>query len=414
MSVVRPFRGLRPKSEFAAKVACPPYDVLNCAEARAMAEGNAVSFLRVNKSELEFPDSTNPYSPEVYERAFENLGKLERDGIMIRDSRPCFYLYRLTMNGRAQTGLVALTSVEEYLAGKIKKHEHTRPEKVQDRATHISTTRAQVGPVLSAFRYSPAIDTVFKQVSAQAPIIDFTASDGIGHELWVISDDKTIADMTAAFGRLAQMYIADGHHRSEAAAELYKKFRAENPRHKGQGSYNFFLNVLFPDRELFIMPYNRVVKDLSGLGLEQFLSKVGEKFEVTPNGGEVNPQRPHEVGLYADKRWYLLKCKPGTYDQKHPTRSLDSSILSENLLSPTLGIMNLRTDKRIDFIGGIRGTKELERLVDSGAYKAAFSLYPTTIAQLLAVADAGEVMPPKSTWFEPKLRDGMVVNLLDD
>ncbi|HVP07301.1 MAG TPA: DUF1015 family protein [Candidatus Acidoferrum sp.] len=414
MSVVRPLRGLRPRPEYAAKVACPPYDVLNTAEARAMAEGNPISFLRVNKAELEFPDSTDPYSPEVYQRAYENLARLEHDGVMIRDSKPCFYLYRLTMNGRPQTGLVALTSVEEYLQGKIKKHEHTRPEKVNDRANHITSVQAQVGPVFTTFRNDPTIEGIFKKVLATPATIDFVAADRIRHELWVISDDRTIAAIVAAFGKLECMYIADGHHRSEAAAELGKKLKAANPKHTGQESYNFFLNVLFPDKELYIMPYNRVVKDLNGMGADQLLAKIGEKFEVSRHSGDVNPQVAHEFGLYMDKNWYTLKCKPGTYELHHPTRSLDSSILSENVLGPILGIINLRTDKRIDFVGGIRGTAELVKLVDSGKYKAAFSLHPTSIQQLLSVADAGEVMPPKSTWFEPKLRDGMVVNLLND
>jgi uncharacterized protein (DUF1015 family) len=414
MSIVRPFRGLRSKPEMAKSVASPPYDVLNAKEARVMAEGNPNSFLRVNKSELEFPDSVNPYSDEVYKRAKENLDKLESRGIMIRDPKPCFYLYRLTMNGRSQTGLVALTSVEEYDAGKIKKHEHTRPEKVEDRAHHISMVNAQVGPVFTTFRYNTEIDKLFKQVTSTPAPTDFVSDDGIRHELWVVSDDKTINDIVSAFAKLDALYIADGHHRSESAAELGRRLRAQNKNHTGQEPYNFFLNVLFADRELAIMPYNRVVKDLNGMTLAQFLEKIKDKFNVTPQVSEVNPQKLHTFGFYCEGKWFLLTAKEGTFDPNHPTRSIDASILADNLIAPVLGITNPRTDKRIDFVGGIRGTKELVRLVDSGEFKTAFSLYPTTIEQLLNVADRGEVMPPKSTWFEPKLRDGMVVNLLND
>ncbi|HBC47659.1 MAG TPA: DUF1015 domain-containing protein [candidate division Zixibacteria bacterium] len=414
MSIVRPFRGLRSKLEFARSVASPPYDVLNAKEARVMAEGNPNSFLRVNKSELEFDDTVNPYSDEVYKRAKENLNKLENRGVMIRDPKPCFYLYRLTMSGRSQTGLVALTSVEEYDAGKIKKHEHTRPEKVEDRAHHISMVGAQVGPVFTTFRYNTEIDNIFKKITSTPAPTDFVADDGIRHELWVVSDNKIIADIIAAFGKLPELYIADGHHRSESAAELGRRMRAQNKNHTGQEPYNFFINVLFPDKELAIMPYNRVVKDLNGMTMAQFLEKIKDKFSVTPQSSEVNPRNLHMFGFYCEGKWFQLTAKEGTFDPSHPTKSIDASVLADNLIGPVLGITNPRTDKRIDFVGGIRGTKELVRLVDSGEFKAAFSLFPTTIEQLLNVADRGEVMPPKSTWFEPKLRDGMVVYLLTD
>ncbi len=414
MSIVRPFRGLRARPDMARQVASPPYDVLNAKEARIMADNNPYSFLRVNKSELEFDDNVNPYSDEVYNRAKENLQKLEREGVMIRDPKPCFYLYRLTMNGRSQTGLVALTSVEEYDAGKIKKHEHTRPEKVEDRARHISMVGAQVGPVFTTFRFDSKIDSIFKRVQNIPAQADFVSDDGIRHELWVVSDDKTIAEIIEAFARLDCLYIADGHHRSESAAELGRKMRAQNRNHTGKEPYNFFLNVIFPDTELAIMPYNRVIKDLNGMTLLQFLDKIKDKFSVTPQSSEVNPQKLHTFGFYCEGKWYLLGAREGTFDPNHPTKSIDASILADNLIGPILGITNPRTDKRIDFVGGIRGTQELVKLVDSGEFKAAFSLYPTSIEQLLNVADRGEVMPPKSTWFEPKLRDGMVVNILKD
>ncbi len=415
MSIVRPMKGLRPKPEFASQVASPPYDVLNTQEARAMAQGNPNSFLRVNKSELEFDDSANPYSPEVYQRAYENLVKLEKTGVMVRDDRNCFYLYRLTMNGRRQTGLVALTSVEEYDKGKIKKHEHTRPDKVNDRANHVVQVKAQVGPVLSAFRYNPEISRIFGEIASHKPLIDFVAADGIRHELWVVGDEATVYDIVSAFAKLDNLYIADGHHRSEAASEVARRMREKNPKHTGKEPYNYFLNVLFPDRELQILPYNRVVKDLNGLSFKEVLERAGQSFEISPhNDGELTPTETHQFGLYAEKNWHKLVAKPDSFDLYHPTRSIDASVLSENFLGPILGITNLRTDKRIDFVGGIRGTGELVKLVDSGQYKLAFSLYPTSIEQLLTVADAGEVMPPKSTWFEPKLRDGLVVHVLDN
>jgi uncharacterized protein (DUF1015 family) len=414
MSIVRPFRGLRSRPDIAKKVASPPYDVLNAKEARVMADGNPHSFLRVNKSEIEFPDNVNAYSEEVYLRARENLLKFEREGTMIRDPKPCFYLYRLTMNGRSQTGLVALTSVDEYDAGKIKKHEHTRPEKVEDRARHIKIVGAQVGPVFTTFRFDREIDNLFKQVTSSPAPTDFVSDDGIRHELWVIDNDKMIADIVAAFGKLDALYIADGHHRSESAAELCRQMKKKGEIKGPNDPFNFFLNVVFPDSELAIMPYNRVVKDLNGMTVEELLKKASDKFTIAPANGEVNPDKLHTFGFYAEGKWYKLTAKEGTFDPKHATKSIDASVLADNFIAPLLGITNPRTDKRIDFVGGIRGTKELVKLVDSGEFKAAFSLFPTSIEQLLNVADRGEVMPPKSTWFEPKLRDGMVVNLLND
>jgi len=414
MAIVRPFKGLRVNPEFAKEVASPPYDVLNTKEARSMAGSNPRSFLRVNKSELEFDDSVDPYSEIVYKRAKENLEKFESQGVMARDKKPCFYLYRITMDGRPQTGLVALTSVDEYEEGKIKKHEHTRPEKVNDRARHMEIVGAQVGPVLSTFRHNGEISRIFKRVTSKKAEIVFVADDGVRHELWVVEDGKTIKEIENAFAKLDCLYIADGHHRSESAAELCRRMKKANKNHTGKEPYNYFINVIFPDNELAIMPYNRVVKDLNDMTLDQFLHRISDKFSVTPQNGEINPSKLHTFGFYNDGKWYLLEAKPGTFDPKHSTQSLDASILAENLIGPVLGITNPRTDKRIDFVGGIRGTKGLERLVNSGEYKAAFSVYPTSIEQLLNVADRGEVMPPKSTWFEPKLRDGLVVYLLND
>ena len=317
------------------------------------------------------------------------------------------------MDGKSQTGLVALTSVEEYDNGLIKKHEHTRPEKVNDRANHIEYLGAQVGPVFSTYRYNENIQKILKQITAENPIIDFIADDGVRHEFWVISEDSEIQKIEESFAALPHLYIADGHHRSQSALEVCRRAKDKNPKHTGKENYNYFLNVLFPDKELNILPYNRVVADLNDLTLDSILDMASEKFQIFLQRTEITPTELHTFGLYCDGKWYLLKSKDGTFDPNDPTGSIDAAILGKNFIDPILGISDPKTDKRINFVGGIRGTKELEKLVDSGKYKIAFSLYPTSIKQLLDVADAGEVMPPKSTWFEPKLRSGMVVNLLD-
>ncbi len=379
-----------------------------------MAQNNPNSFLRVNKAELEFDENVDPYSEEVYRKGRDNLMRLYNDGIMVRDENLSFYLYRLTMGGRSQTGLVALASVDEYDQGKIKKHEHTRPDKVKDRANHIAYLEAQVGPVFTTFKYSGAVDAIFKGITAQPPKTDFTADDGVRHELWVVDDPADIDAVVEAFGKIPALYIADGHHRGASASEVCRRYREKNPGHTGDEPFNYFLTVAFPDRELNILAYNRVVKDLNGMTPGQLLERASEAFDVEPSDSEVVPDRPHQFGVYSDRRWHRLIAKPGSFDQNSPTRSIDASILGENFIAPILGISDPKTDKRIDFVGGIRGTGELVKLVDSGEYKLAFSLYPTSIQQLLNVADAGEVMPPKSTWFEPKLRSGMVVSLLTD
>jgi len=414
MSVVKPFRGLRPKPELARTVASPPYDVLSTREARDIVARRPHSFLRVNKAELEFGDDVDPYSEQVYARAKANLRRLIDRGVMARDPEPCFYLYRLTMSGRSQTGLVALTAVDEYDAGLIKKHEHTRPEKVHDRADHIEYLEAQVGPVFSTFRSDPDVRALFAKLTAGPAMTDFTAADGVRHELWVVSAEDAVREIVAAFATLPHLYIADGHHRSQAASEVCRRFRETHPDVTGDEPQDFFLNVLFADDELAILPYNRVVKDLNGLTLEQVLEQASAAFEVHPHDGEVRPDRPHTFGLYCDGKWFVLASKNGSFNPDDPTGSIDAAILGDNLIGPVLGITDPKTDKRIHFVGGIRGTKELVKRVDSGEFKIAFSLHATSIAQLLRVADASEVMPPKSTWFEPKLRSGMVVNLLTD
>lgn len=413
MSIVKPFRGLRPKPEYAKEIASPPYDVLNAVEARAIVEKNPNSFLRINKAELEFDDNSNQYSDEIYQRGKDNLQRLSDLGLMVREEKPCFYLYEITMNGKSQTGLVSLTSVEEYDKGLIKKHEHTRPEKVNDRANHIEFLGAQVGPVFSTYRYDKNIESVFNRLKNESPFIDFVADDGVDHKLWVIENENDVKDIQNAFGELPYAYIADGHHRSQSASEVCRRAKDKNPNHTGEESYNYFLNVLFPDEELNILPYNRVVNDLNGLSLDAILELASEKFDISEVGDEITPTKLHTFGIYCDGKWYLLKSKDGSFDPNDPTGSIDAAILGKNFIDPILGISDPKTDKRINFVGGIRGTGELVKLVDSGQYKMAFSLYPTSIKQLLDVADAGEVMPPKSTWFEPKLRSGLLVNILD-
>jgi uncharacterized protein (DUF1015 family) len=413
MSIVKPFRGLHPKTEYAKEIASPPYDVLDTQEARKLVEKNPNSFLRINKAELEFDDNVNSYSEEVYQRGKDNLQRLSDLGLMTRDEKPCFYLYQITMGGKSQTGLVALTSVEEYDHGLIKKHEHTRPDKVDDRANHIEFLGAQVGPVFSTFRQETDIDVVFKKLMEVTPLFDFIADDGVGHKLWVIETEEDIMNIQNAFKKLPHLYIADGHHRSQAASEVCKRAFENNPEHTGNENYNYFLNVMFPDQELNILPYNRVVSDLNDLSWASIIEMASEKFDVSPQNSEITPTDIHTFGIYCEGEWYLLKAKDGTFDPNDPTGSIDAAILGKNFIDPILGISDPKLDKRINFVGGIRGTQELEKLVDSGEYKIAFSLYPTSIKQLLDVADAGKVMPPKSTWFEPKLRSGIVVNILD-
>lgn len=414
MSVIRPFRALRPRPALAAEVASPPYDVLNRQEARGMAANNPISFLRVVKAELEFEDDISQYNPEVYQQAARNLANLQSEGVMIRDAKPSLYLYRLTMNGQSQTGLACLTSVAEYDAGKIKKHEHTRPEKVSDRANHIEQLGAQVGPVFVTFRHNDTIAGIFQNITSESPMTQFESDDAVRHELWLVDDDTRVEQLVNAFGNLDYLYIADGHHRSQAASEVCRRLREKNSNHSGDERYNYFLSVLFADNELRILPYNRVVSDLASDSVDEFFKKVATNFEVTPSETSVVPKSAHCFGVYCDGHWFHLAAREGSFDAGHPTKSIDAALLADNLIDPVLGISDPRTDKRIDFVGGIRGNEELVRLVDSGKYKIAFSLFPTSIEQLLTVADAGEVMPPKSTWFEPKLRSGMVVNLLTD
>jgi len=404
---------LRPKPEFCKEIASPPYDVLSTEEARKIVKQNPKSFLRINKAELEFSDDMNPYSEAVYQKGKANLQQLIDNGLMIRDENPCFYVYRLTMDNRSQTGLVSLVSVDDYDNGLIKKHEHTRPEKVNDRADHIDFLDAQVGPVFTAYRFQEPIQRIFNTVTENSPSVDFVEDDTVRHEFWVIDDPDLQKGIISEFAPFP-LYIADGHHRSQSASEVCRRKKEQNPHHTGEEGYNFFLNVIFPDSELTILPYNRVVRDMNGLTISEILEKTAHNFEISSMDGAVNPEELHTFGMYVEGNWFLLKAREGSFDPNDPTGSIDAAILGDNFIAPILDIKDPKTDKRINFIGGIRGTKELIRLVNSGEYKLAFSLFPTSIKQLLDVADSGEVMPPKSTWFEPKLRSGMIVNMLTD
>jgi uncharacterized protein (DUF1015 family) len=362
---------------------------------------------------LEFSDDINPYSQAVYQKGKANLQQLIDNGLMIRDENPCFYVYRLTMDNRSQTGLVSLVSVDDYDNGLIKKHEHTRPEKVNDRADHIDFLDAQAGPVFTAYRFQEPIQRIFNTITENPPSIDFVADDTVRHEFWVIGDPDLQKGIISEFAPFP-LYIADGHHRSQSSSEVCRRKKEQNPHHTGEEGYNYFLNVIFPDSELTILPYNRVVRDMNGLTIPQILEKTDHNFEIRSVDGEVNPEEPHTFGMYVEGNWFFLKAREGSFDPNDPTGSIDAAILGDNFIAPIFGIADPKTDKRINFVGGIRGTKELIRLVNSGEYKLAFSLFPTSIKQLLDVADAGEVMPPKSTWFEPKLRSGMIVNMLTD
>jgi uncharacterized protein (DUF1015 family) len=414
MKLIRPFNALRPRKELAARVAVPPYDVLNREEAYEMAKGNEYSFLRINKPEIDVDQDIDAYDKRVYQRGAENLQKFIDNGIMLRDSRKTFYVYRQIMGSHQQVGLVAAASVAAYEQNLIKKHEFTRPDKEDDRVNHINTLSAQVGPVFLTYRAQPQIDTLIAGVMAAEPEFDFIADDGNRHTLWIVADDATVAKIQAAFDKVDSLYVADGHHRSAAAQRVKDLRKQANPGHTEEESYNYFSSVIFPDNQVQILDYNRLVKDLNGLQENEFLRSIQAFFNVREsNSGAVKPSTQHEFSMYLGRKWYVLHAMDGLWKESDPVQSLDVSILQKNLLSPVLGIEDPRRDKRIDFVGGIRGLKELEKRVDSGECKVAFALYPTSIKSLMAIADAGEVMPPKSTWFEPKLKSGLFVHVLD-
>ena len=412
MTDIRPFRGLRPPVALVDKVASPPYDVLSSAEARVMAAGNPYSFLRVSKAEIDLPADVDVHSDAVYEKSAENFRRFIAEGVLARDTRDSFYIYRLRMGGHVQHGIVAGFSVQEYEDDLIRKHELTRREKEDDRARHVEKLMANAGPVLLTYRKRPDITALTARVVAGRPVYDFTAADGIGHTLWIVDDPEQTQALRAAFAAVPVTYVADGHHRSASAFRVRNNLRARNPRHTGQEGYNHFLAVAFPDDELQIMGYHRVVQDLTGHGTADFLAQVGERFPVEPTA-DPEPRAARSFTMYLDGRWYRLNARCGSFRADDPVKSLDAAILQDNLLRPLLGIDDPRTSKRIDFVGGIRGTGELVKRCQKDM-KVAFALYPVSVAQLMAIADAGAIMPPKSTWFEPKLRSGVVVRTLED
>ena len=407
--LIRPFTGLRPRTELATAVAAPPYDVLSSDEARVRAAGKPHSFLHISKAEIDLPPDVDHYSPEVYAKSAENLAKLIADGILIRDAKPCYYAYRLVMGEHTQTGLIAAASVADYDSNRIRKHEFTRPDKEDDRVRQIEALNAQTGPVLLAHPDSDEAEQLIAAATAGTPIADVTADDGIKHTVWLIDDEASIARISAVGGAMPTLYIADGHHRSAAASRV-----AAARRGKGRPeSSEHFLAVIFPARQMRIMDYNRVVRDLNGMSVDDFLAAVSERCSVTPSAGQATPQRTGTFGMYVGGRWYRLAIRPELVPTEDPVRRLDVAVLSEQILGPVLGIADLRRDTRIDFVGGIRGLGELERRVNSGEMAVAFAMYPTQMSELMSVADAGEVMPPKSTWFEPKLADGLASHVLD-
>ncbi len=410
---IREFKALRPREDLAAEVASPPYDVLNSLEARQQARGRPRSFLHIIKPEIDLPEDTDPYAEEVYQQGRENLDRLVEEGVLFDDPEPALYFYRQVMGEHSQTGLVASASIEDYENDRIKKHEHTRAEKEADRIRHVETLDANTGPVFLTYPAGREMDGLAEELTAAEPLYDFTADDGIRHTVWKVASRDRIGQIKEIFARMEKLYVADGHHRSASAVITGRKRRAANPAHTGEEEYNFFLAVLFPHDQLRIMDYNRVVQDLAGLSPEEFLERTGESFRIEPSPDN-RPCRPaalHEFGMYLAGKWYRLTARPGSFPEGDPVKSLDVSILQENLLGPILKIGDPRKDKRIDFVGGIRGLKELARRVDGGE-AAAFALHPTSIEQLMAIADRGEIMPPKSTWFEPKLRSGLLIHRL--
>ncbi len=416
MATVRPFAALRPPKNLAEKVSSLPYDVMNHDEAVAMARGNAQSFLHVCRADIDTSEALI-HAPETYAKSRENLEKFVAAGTLVRDEKPCFYIYRQMLWGRVQTGIVGCASVDEYLDGTIRKHELTRKEKELDRIEHFDACSAQTEPVFLAYRKHEGIAAVVREwIRFHRPDYDFRTDDGVSHILWKVDDDAAIAAIRDGFAEVPALYIADGHHRTASSAAVSARRRAAHPDYAGTEEFNFLMAVIFCDEDLFIMDYNRVVRDLNGLGEAEFLAKISEKFDVAPAGtpGPFAPRRKHEFGMFLGGRWYAVAARAGTFDEADPIASLDCAILQANLLAPVLGIADPRTDARIDFVGGIRGLGELERRCrESGNGAVAFALFPVTMADLFRVADAGEIMPPKSTWFEPKLRSGLFLHEIE-
>ena len=415
MAIIKPFRGIRPPQDLVEQVVSRPYDVLNSAEARAEAGDNEKSLYHIIKPEIDFPEGTDEHDPRVYSKAAQNFEKFQQEGWLVQDKKDCYYIYAQTMNGKTQYGLVVGAYVPDYMNGVIKKHELTRRDKEEDRMKHVRVNNANVEPVFFAYPDDALLDEIVRKYTAEKPVYDFVApDDGFGHKFWVIDDDKDIERITEEFKGMPALYIADGHHRSAAAALVGAEKASQNPAHRGDEEYNYFMAVCFPASQLTIIDYNRVVKDLNGLTEEEFLAALQKNFEVQKMGAEIyKPTGLHNFSLYLGGNWYSLTARSGTYNDNDPIGVLDVTISSNLILDEILGIKDLRSDKRIDFVGGIRGLGELKRRVDSGEMKVALALYPVSMKQLMDIADTGNIMPPKTTWFEPKLRSGLVIHKLD-
>lgn len=415
MAIIKPFRGIRPPQDLVERVVSRPYDVLNSAEARAEAGDNEKSLYHIIKPEIDFPEGTDEHDPRVYSKAAQNFERFQQEGWLVQDEKDCYYIYAQTMNGKTQYGLVVGAYVPDYMNGVIKKHELTRRDKEEDRMKHVRVNNANVEPVFFAYPDDALLDEIVQKYTAEKPVYDFVApDDGFGHKFWVIDDDKDIERITEEFKGMPALYIADGHHRSAAAALVGAEKANQNPAHRGDEEYNYFMAVCFPASQLTIIDYNRVVKDLNGLTEEEFLAALQKNFEVQKMGAEIyKPAGLHNFALYLGGNWYSLTARPGTYNDNDPIGVLDVTISSNLILDEILGIKDLRSDKRIDFVGGIRGLGELKRRVDSGEMKVALALYPVSMKQLMDIADTGNIMPPKTTWFEPKLRSGLVIHKLD-
>ena len=411
MAVFKAFRAFRPTKENQSLIPALPYDVMNTEEAREMVKGNPLSFLHVDKAQIDFEKGFDQYSQQVYDKARENLLALEESGKMIQDESPCLYIYRQVMNGRSQTGIVGCASIDDYINNVIKKHEHTLAVKEQDRVNHVNTCDANTGPIFLTYRNDHTINAIVNDwIRNHEATYDFT-QNSVKQTVWVIDDFNTVTKLQNLFDKVSALYIADGHHRCASAVRVGKMRREANPDYTGNEEFNFFLAVAFPDEELAIMDYNRVVKDLNGLSMEEFFEKISEKFEVSPLPSQMKPAERHSFSMYIDREWFSLKAKDGTFDKNDPVDRLDVSILQNNLLAPILGIENPKTDERIAFIGGIRGLDELERRANNDM-RVAFAMFPTTIDDLMSIADADKIMPPKSTWFEPKLLSGLFIHHL--
>ena len=415
MVKVRPFRALRPPKALAQRVSCLPYDVMNTQEAAVMAAGDRVSLLNITRAEICCPEGTDIHSDVVYAKAQENFKIAREEGWLVQDATPGYYVYEETMDGRSQTGIVAAAACQDYDNGLIKKHELTRPDKEEDRMVLTRWLHANIEPVFLAYKAVPQIDAIVEQVKKTEPAYDFVSSDNVGHRLWVVDDLRTVGMLEALFDKVPATYVADGHHRTAAAARIGREFAERNPNHTGRENYNYFMAVIFPDDQLHIMDYNRLVKDLNGMSINLFMEKLKRVMDVEAVGSEaVAPRRLHELSMYLNGVWYRLTAHQGTYNDADPIGVLDVSVLSDNVLTPILGIEDMRRSARIDFVGGIRGLGELQRRVDAGEAAVAFALYPVSMKQLTDIADTGNIMPPKTTWFEPKLRSGLFVKLVDE